>query len=317
MPPLVSINLCCYNSERYLEETLESVFAQTFQDWQLVIIDDGSSDSTATIIRKHACQRDNITVRSQANAGLAVSRNRALELSTGKYTALIDHDDVWMPDKLEHQVRQLESDDHLGLSYTSALVIDGEGRILRPYIRREVIAEGEVWKQLFLGDFIACSSVLIRREAIDRVGAFRPELRITEEYDLFLRIAEKYAIGRIDLPLVKLRMHSANASWNFLRTRAENNIVLGECLRRQPGLEREMGRAIVRIRLAGFSCTSKEAAFLRAPFQVLWRVATRRIQCSPLDIARAIAKLVAASLPRVMLHQVLTTIAARRRRAAM
>ncbi|MEO8035126.1 MAG: glycosyltransferase family A protein [Acidobacteriota bacterium] len=97
MPPLVSVNLCCYNSERFLEETLQSIFTQTFADWELVVINDGSEDSTDAIIRRHQESGRRIVYHPQANAGLGASRNKAIELSQGKYIALICGDDAWYP----------------------------------------------------------------------------------------------------------------------------------------------------------------------------------------------------------------------------
>lgn len=313
MPATVSINLCCYNSERFLEETLRSVFAQTFTDWELVVVDDGSTDSTESIIRRHIKDGRRILYHRQPNSGLGAARNKALSLSSGTYIALIDHDDVWAPRKLELQVRQMEADERLALSYTDTEVIDGVGRVLRNYMPREFTAEGDVLAPLFLRDFIACSSVLIRRDAVAGAGAFRPELRITEEYELFLRLAEQHPFGHVEEPLLQLRVHGGNASWNFLRTRAENRVVLGEALGRNPALRQQLGNAAVRVRLAGFSCTPGEASFLRKPLRTL-RQGTRQ---AVRDSLRATAKALFSILPDPIAGWVLRDTSARRRRASL
>jgi glycosyltransferase involved in cell wall biosynthesis len=310
MPPAVSINLCCYNSERFLEETLRSIFTQTFTDWELVIVNDGSTDATESIIRRHAESERRILYHRQPNSGLGASRNKALSLSSGKYIALIDHDDVWAPRKLELQVRQMDGNERLALSYTDTEVIDGLGRVVRNYMPRELTAQGDVLAPLFLRDFIACSSVLIRRSAVENAGAFRPELRITEEYELFLRLAERHPFGHIEEPLLQLRAHGGNASWNFLRTRNENRIVLGEALHRNPALRDQVGNAAVRVRLAGFSCTPGEASFMRKPLRTL-RPGTLR------DSIRAAAKVLLAALPDPIAEWVLRDTSARRRRATL
>jgi glycosyltransferase involved in cell wall biosynthesis len=313
MPPTVSVNLCCYNSARFLEETLRSVFAQTFTDWELVIVDDGSTDSTESIVRRHIEHGRKILYHRQPNSGLGASRNKALSLSRGTYIALIDHDDVWAPRKLELQVRQMAANERLALSYTDTQVIDGLGRVVRDYMPRELTAQGDVLAPLFLRDFIACSSVLIRRDAMDEASAFRPELRITEEYELFLRLAEWHPFGHVEEPLLQLRMHGGNASWNFLRTRAENRIVLGEALQRNPSLRQQVGNTAVRVRLAGFSCTPGEALFLREPLRTL-RQGTRQ---TLRDSIRAAAKAVLSALPDSIAGWVLRDTSARRRRATL
>src|SRR5581483_3397166 len=154
MPPAVSINLCCYNSEAFLQATLESISRQTFRDWELIVIDDGSVDSTGAIVQRFRERDPRIIYHRQQNAGLGAARNAAIERSSGKYIALIDHDDLWLPAKLEQQVRQMASQERLVLSYTDAEVIDERGRPLRPYMPADRSAEGEVGRELFLRDFI-------------------------------------------------------------------------------------------------------------------------------------------------------------------
>src|ERR671930_69372 len=117
MPHKVSINLCCYNGEKYLEETLQSIFHQTYKDWELVVVDDGSIDTTERIIKSHMAAGKLIMYHYQENAGLGSARNKALQLSRGSYIALIDQDDIWLPEKLEKQVRAFELDRALGRVY--------------------------------------------------------------------------------------------------------------------------------------------------------------------------------------------------------
>src|SRR5438874_5550918 len=104
MNPTVSITLCCFNSERFLAETLRSIIDQTYKDWELVIINDGSTDSTESIIQTFIDRKWPIVYHSQQNAGLGRSRNKAVELSRGEFIALIDHDDLWEPEKLARQI---------------------------------------------------------------------------------------------------------------------------------------------------------------------------------------------------------------------
>lgn len=264
--PLVSVNLCCYNSEKFLEETLQSVFAQTFTDWELVIINDGSKDSTDAIIRRHIAEGRNIVYHPQPNAGLGASRNKAIELSSGKYIALIDHDDVWEPRKLELMVPRFERDE-VALVYSNAEIVNAANERIGSYAG--AMHRGRVLPELFLNDFIACSTVMMRRSAVDASGSFRRDLHIAEEYELFLRLAAKYEFDYVDQPLMRWRLHENNASLKVRQGRDENARVLGECLARAPELETVLGRRAIRLRSGGFTCSMRQARLLDHPLAAI------------------------------------------------
>lgn len=209
MPPKVSVNLCCYNSEKYLEKTLESIFNQTFTDWELVIVNDGSSDSTEEIIKRHTHDGKRIIYYSQSNAGLGNARNKAIELSSGEFIALIDHDDLWMPEKLEAQLKLFKENPNLGLVYCDGDLIDACGI---PKVRHSIEyppAQGYIFDRLVVCSFIPPVSVMISRKVFDDVGSF-PSFYTAEEYDLFLKIAYQYPVGYVEKPLFKYRMHEEN-----------------------------------------------------------------------------------------------------------
>lgn len=306
--PTVSINLCCYNSERFLAATLDSIVAQTYRDWELVIINDGSRDATEEIVKRYIAQGWPIHYHSQTNAGLGASRNKALELSKGKFVALIDHDDLWTPDKLERQI-PLFANPRVGLVYSGADVIGPDGRILRPYMPQDRMFRGNVLNELFLLDFLACSTAVMRRSVIDEVGPFRPELAITEEYELWFRIAEKYEFDFVADPLMKWRLHATNATWNSKKTRDENAFVLRSVLARRPEIEKALGKRVVRLRLAGFSCTTSQAALVR---NLPRAFAQRRIR----EVAGPYLRYVISLMPSRAIDFV-QRVAARRRRKAV
>jgi glycosyltransferase involved in cell wall biosynthesis len=248
-PPVsarVSINLCCYNSEEFLEETLQTIQAQTFTDWELVIINDGSSDSTDEIIKRYASQDARIVYHSQQNIGLSRSRNRAIELSRGEFIAFIDHDDLWEPTHLEAQVNAF-TDDRIGLVYTDRLNIqdDREHPICRmsEYLTP---ASGDVFFDIVAGVYINPSMAMVRKSVLDDVGLFDVSYHFVEEADLFLRIARKYHFAYIDEPLTVYRYHEGNFSNRFVNQQAETLRFRTELLRdypdireRMPQLERE------------------------------------------------------------------------------
>ena len=275
MKPTVSITLCCYNSERYLAETIRSVAAQTYRDWELVIINDGSKDSTDAIVQQFIRDGLPIVYHNQKNAGLAAARNKALELSRGDFIALIDHDDLWHPRKLELQM-PLFADPKVAVVYAGAEVINGQGEFVREYIARSEMARGDVLDRLFLGQFSPCSSLVFRRSAIDDVGFFQPQYKITEEYDLLLRMSERYQFDYIDQALMKWRVHATNATWDFQRARRETAEVLRAVLQRKPEVAARLGPRIVSLRMAGFSCTTDQTTWLSGRGEMFRAVTSRR-----------------------------------------
>jgi glycosyltransferase involved in cell wall biosynthesis len=206
MNPTVSVNLCCYNSEKYLEETLQSVFAQTFKDWELVIVNDGSTDGTEAMIQKHIAEGWPIVYHAQENAGLSRARNQALRLSRGKYIAFIDHDDLFLPDTLEEQVRNIEAE-RAALAYGGYIVINTKGVEKKRLLPRHQ-SGFLLGKLLRRYEMFAPSGVLLdRRLLLDLNLEFDPNLTMTEDYCLFLLIAAEQRVAVSPRVISKVRVH--------------------------------------------------------------------------------------------------------------
>ncbi len=213
MEPTVSINLCCYNSEKYLKETLESIFAQTYKDWELVIVNDGSADSTESIIKEYISQGYPITYHFQKNHGLGYSRNEALKRSRGKYIAFIDHDDIWMPEKLEKQIPLFERNHRVGIVYSESIWFNESGKAKKSLGKKNLL-KGQCFGKLLTNYRLTMSSVIIRKKALDDLTEwFDPRFYMIEEADLFRRIAYSWELNYIDYPLVKWRVHSNSCTW--------------------------------------------------------------------------------------------------------
>ena len=211
MQPKVSVNLCCYNGEQFLEEALQSVFLQTYKDWELVVINDGSTDSTERIIMKHMAVGMPIVYHSQKNAGLGSARGKAFQLSRGDYLAFIDQDDVWLPHKLERQISVAEADQSVGLVFSDSYYIDESGRGIGTAFKRAPPPPGDPLIGLLTQrNFIPCLTVLVRKEAVKEVGGFNSTLKFIEDLDLFLKIAQKYKVFCIHESLTKYRIHAGN-----------------------------------------------------------------------------------------------------------
>ncbi|MBI3965529.1 MAG: glycosyltransferase [Chloroflexi bacterium] len=248
-PPKVSINLCCYNSERFLEETLQSVFAQTLEDWELVIVDDGSTDATGQIVTKHVGAGRRIRYHYQPNAGLGAARNRALGLSEGSFIAFIDHDDLWLPTKLAKQVALFEARPELGLVYCDCFVEDLGASEQHRISNLQKLHRGSIFEALLERNFIPLLTAMIRREALDDVGGFRL-LRLVEDHELFLRVAAKFPVDFVEEPLARYRFHSGQASRSWKAELDETLVTyrfwLNSERRRDPNVRRAIRRGCAR-----------------------------------------------------------------------
>jgi glycosyltransferase involved in cell wall biosynthesis len=214
MQPIVSINLCCYNSERYLRETLQSIIEQTYKNWELIIINDGSSDSTESIVYEYKNKGYPIIYQYQDNKGLGASRNEALKLSHGKYIAFIDHDDIWLPEKLEKQIPLFEKNHKYGIVICDTIFFNDNGDIKQLYGKKKP-PTGYVFKQLLTHYFISLETVVIQREALDSLDEwFDVRFNMVEEADLLIRIAYEWEVGSVDEPLAKWRMHNASETFS-------------------------------------------------------------------------------------------------------
>jgi|WetSurMetagenome_2_1015567.scaffolds.fasta_scaffold00106_20 glycosyltransferase involved in cell wall biosynthesis len=217
MSPTVSINLCCYNSEKYLEQTFQSIFAQTYEDWELVVINDGSSDSTEKIIQRHIAEGRPIVHHYQGNAGLGYSRNKAIGLSHGKYIALIDHDDLWLPAKLEKQVKLIEEHPEADILYGNfyKIIMPDENRLILGHKKRQ--PEGNVFESFLYHYPLNLQTVLFRRSALDRLDHFFDEkLKLAEDIDFFMRLLYESKIVYMHEPLAVYRKHNDMSSIKYI-----------------------------------------------------------------------------------------------------
>jgi glycosyltransferase involved in cell wall biosynthesis len=210
MKPAVSINLCCYNSERYLRETIDSIVKQTYKDWELIVINDGSSDSTESIIYEYIKKGYPIIYHCQENKGLGYSRNEALKRSNGEFIALIDHDDIWMPNKLEMQIPCFEKKPTIGFVFSNAIYFSNSSKNIRfnLYGNRKP-PSGRIFGELLKRSFICISTVIIKKTALMELEQkFDERFKFGEELDVFLRILYKWESVYVDGYLTMYRMHA-------------------------------------------------------------------------------------------------------------
>ena len=199
--PLVSVIIPTYNRDSYLERAISSVLAQTYQTWELWIVDDGSTDHTEEMARR-SCQQDpRIHYIKQTNTGVSVARNRGIARARGTYVAFLDDDDRWLPEKLTMQVAFMEDRPDLGMSYTrhQGTVASDQLRCADTAPARALIHEPATFHDL-LRPFVSItpSRVLMRRECVEQAGGFNPSYVVNEDYDLWLRIAQRWAFAPVN-----------------------------------------------------------------------------------------------------------------------
>jgi glycosyltransferase involved in cell wall biosynthesis len=209
--PLVSVLVPAYNHEKYVGQTIDSIMGQTYGNFELLIVDDGSRDGTAAAIR--ACEEKwgrRFLLESQANQGLCRTLNKLLAASSGKYLTIIASDDWMLPEKLAVQVAYLESHPEVGVVHSDNLIYyENEDKIEKNI--RGPVPSGWVFEKLLGGNFITACSAMIRRSCYDAVGTYDESL-VVEDWDMWLRIAKKFRIEYLDLPTVVYRQHGRNMS---------------------------------------------------------------------------------------------------------
>lgn len=190
--PLISIITPCYNCEQYIAETIESVLAQTYTNWEMLITDDCSNDQSPEILNSYA-QRDkriNI-IRHEQNWGAAKARNSAIELSQGEYIAFLDSDDLWTPQKLEKQLSFMQKE-CCDFSFTRYEHIDETGT---PLGKTAKVINKLTYRQMMFHDFVGCLTVMYKQNLNNKI--YSPDLRNCNDYALFLKILKhtKNAMG--------------------------------------------------------------------------------------------------------------------------
>ena len=215
--PLVSVIMPCYNMEKYIAATIHSVQQQTYPYWELLIVDDASTDGTADIVRSHQIQDDRIHfVVKPKHSGIADTRNQCISMVKGRFLAFLDADDLWHPEKLEQQL-QFMTERNIGFSYSSYDCVDEEGKPLEKMVK----SAGNLDYDAYLHNtIIGCSTVMIDTTIIGNV--FVPNFRTSEDTATWLNILKKgFLAYAIEQPLTSYRIRQHSASSNKLKASSD------------------------------------------------------------------------------------------------
>lgn len=250
--PRVSVCIPVYNLERYIAETLDSLKAQTYQDYEAIIVNDGSVDRSEEIIVPYL-EDPRFRYIRQENGGVARARETAVLAAKGEWFAHLDGDDIWLPDKLERQIALADSDSRANLIYGNVIVFyeDGHEHLLYAH----PMPEGDITPHLYKHNLLPTSSVMVKTADIAAVGGY-PILRFGEDYTLWLRIARKGVWARACMsPVVRYRIRGNSQASPRLPNLQTQIAIISEAL------SHEDRPHLARILRAGISTIKRDEAF--------------------------------------------------------
>ena len=273
MRPVVSVIIPTFDRLAYLPVAIQSVYSQSFTDWEVVIADDGSTGETRDYLRTLNAPPRVRVLYLDRNSGIpAVPRNAALRIAIGDFVAFLDSDDIWLPAKLERQVASLRRHPDRRWSYTDFSVIDATGAVLRSSGQTRAVLTGGIIEPLLNDEtVIATSCVIVERQLISRLGMFDETFSICEDDDMWFRLAVANEVDSIDEPLTLKRRHSQNygddvSGWRNRRRVFEKMIGANTDLR--------LGRTLRRRRAEMSAGLARSQASAGRRLGALWTVVT-------------------------------------------
>lgn len=208
--PKISVIMPNYNGEKYIWEAIESILQQTFTDFELIIIDDGSTDHSWDIIQKYA-ERDTriVVLKNKTNKHIVYTRNIGITNAKWVYIAFLDSDDIAFPERLEKQIKIMENNKKIGICGSNSEIIKGNGDKIGE--KRFPQTNEECKNAIWYKNPFSQSTVVIRKKCFDEIGMYDDNFRNTEDLDMWIRIGTKYELYNIQETLVKYRIHGENS----------------------------------------------------------------------------------------------------------
>jgi len=243
--PKLSVIIASYNHQDYIAETLRSLEQQTFQDFEIIIVDDGSTDKTVEVAKS---SHSRAQIYTQENQGVVAARNRGVSMAKGKYICFVDSDDVVLPERFAKQVVLLDGDAELGLVFADALIIDSQGEKIGKFSEVYPVVAGDVAQMLALHYcFTPMITVMVRAEVLRKTGPFEKPGPISD-YMKWIEVAHISKVHYDPEPLGCWRRHQASTSKqaNKVKSYAKTRAALKRILRKYPILNAEIRKKIIR-----------------------------------------------------------------------
>jgi len=241
--PLVSVVIPAYNAEAFLEQTLQAVCQQSYGNFEVLVVDDGSSDRTPDLVRAIAQHDPRIRLLQQPNAGVAAARNLGIQAAQGLFIAPIDADDLWYPEAMAKMVAQFQAGSpDLGVVYAWSIDIDAQEQVTGGFHAATI--DGNVYKTLICHNFLGnASATLIRKTCLDRIGGYDIQLKAQnaqgcEDWDLYLRLAEHAEFAVVPEFLVGYRKLSSSMSGDFGQMARSQRLMLQRIQQQHPQIPR-------------------------------------------------------------------------------
>lgn len=291
--PRISVIIPTYNCAAFLPETLESVFAQTYSDLEIILVDDGSTDNTPTVVAPYL---NRITYVRQKNGGLPAARNTGIRAAKGELIALLDADDLWIVDKLKRQLPRF-GDAEVGIVYSDFSVRYTDGRFQQSYlVNRPLASEGYVLENYIRSRFLFPSTMVIRQKCFEEFGLFDEEMLACEDIELFARICSRWKVARVDTPLVVRYEGTHNITSNSRKINQYTILALQKVLARQSDLPKST-REIIDKELGQQHWWYGYAAFKDGNMAQARQHLIAAIRCDCQNARKAIPVLAASLLP--------------------
>ena len=294
----VSVIIPAYNKADLTVKTVESVLKQTYQNIEIIVIDDGSCDHTKKALTGFG---DRIRYVCKPNGGACGARNMGIKISTGDYVAFLDCDDLYEPNKIELSVNYLERNPHFGFVHTSSYFINEEDKIVGYYSHQKSKKQGWIAQRLILGNFVCNSTVVVRQSCLVKAGFFDETIFTPADWDLWMRLAEIAQVGFINLPLTLYRI-TDNYVFNRLeQAQREEEIVIEKFFNRNPTL----GMSLWKMASSNLHLRYSECYFLKNNYPLLKKEFISAMSINPLNF-KAIVLLVYFLLSRRGLKSLLS-----------
>lgn len=277
----IAVVITCYNYERYVARSIQSCLDQTLPANEIVIVNDGSTDGSAEIIRDFARNDSRIINIEQENKGQTVSKNVGISNSSAEFVAFLDADDFWEKDKLEKQM-ELFQDSQVGVVFSRSRYVDEDNREVNLVLKNKYLQprRGRVSEWLFMDNFVPFSSSIVRRACFDALGMFDERLKMGIDWDLWLRFSTAYTFDFVDEPLLVYRVgHPGQMSKNLEERMRSSDWIMENFMTRFPDAVSED----VQRQAQSYTCNNRGDYFSRLQF---WRALSfylRSIRLKPLQ----------------------------------
>ncbi len=209
--PLVSVIIPCYNGERFIRGAIESVIAQSYGNWELIVVNDASTDASGGIVREYTRDNRIRLIENERNTGIPGTKNRGVLASRGEYIAFLDQDDLWMTEKLALQIEAFEGNEGIGVVCTGMIFTDEDLNQVNIFPGFDDSDQRGMLKNLYIAPINSSSIMMIRRDCMAAGGPFDESLKGWDDYELLMRLATGWRVAYVKKPLVKKRLHRSSA----------------------------------------------------------------------------------------------------------